>query len=88
MEELLGRGRQWPGWAGDVLVRLLTLPHPGGRARRTLLGAVAACLLWERGSPSPKVRKAGMGGVGASLSNLQSGGGMSHWVKIETRLGG
>ena len=66
-------------------MRLLTPPHPGKRAQRTLLRAAAVRPLQGRGSPSPEVRKAGWEWGGAGLPNLQQGGGVSHGVKIETR---
>ena len=43
-------------------MRLLTPPHPGERAQRILLRAVAVCPLQGRSSPSPEVRKAGWEG--------------------------
>ena len=68
LEELLGRGRQWPGGAGDVPVRLLTPPPPSERAQRTPLRFVAVCPLQSCGSPSLEVLSGRPDGKGGSRS--------------------
>ena len=72
-----------PGWG-----RSLEAAHPSTPGREGPEDTPESCGCVPTAGPQlsqPRGPEGRMGGVGAGLSNLQQGGGMSHGVKIETR---